>query len=555
MEKKVSSALKHKKWRALINGAFMSLLFMILSVLPVNAIEVYKDSDTKVQWDNTIKYSAGYRLNSQDAGLTNDINTDDGNRDFNRGFISNRLDLYSEMDVTHRNFGLRVSGAGWVDSAYLGNNDNDSPGTFNGTGSNNQFADDTKKLQGLKAELMDAFVFGSGQIASNPASFRLGRHTLLWGETLYFATNGIAYGQAPLDFVKALGVPGTQAKELFMPVAQFSGQVQLVKDLTLAAYWQGEWRRSRVPASGSYFSDVDIFDAGGERLLLGPNSPGRPGPAFYRGGDLGAGNSTSEFGEGNLDQFGTALRFRSEGLDTEFGIYYEHYNEKSPYWIYMDPTKANYAIGKIGEYDLVFPKNVHMMGASFGTQFGAVNVSGEASGRFNTPLLSTAGVILPGTNANNDDNPLYAVGNSFHANLSAIKLLSDSFLWQGGNLVAEAGYVCLINTTKNEAALDPTRDNYALGFRTVFEPAYYQVFPGIDITVPFGLGYNPKGRSPVDLKFNGGADAGGDFSVGLKVDYLQVWKFGLTYTNYFGSEDTQHLADRDFVTFSIQRTF
>lgn len=137
----------------------------------------------------------------------------------------------------------------------------------------------------------------------------------------------------------------------------------------------------------------------------------------------------------------------------------------------------------------------------------------------------------------------------------------------GGNFVGEVGYTYLSSIDKNpltfansanpgERAFDTTRDDYALGFRFVFEPAYYQVFSGIDIMVPIGLGYSPKGRSPVDLKFNGGgADEGGDISIGLNIDYLTVWKFGLKYTNYFGSDDTQHLGDRDFISFSAQRSF
>jgi hypothetical protein len=569
MKKEVRYALKqHGKRRStircMIRGTLMSLLVMTASVLTVNAIEVYKDSDTKVQWDNTIKYSAGYRLSDQEHGLIDNPNTDDGDRNFDPGLTSNRLDLLSEMDITYRDFGFRVSGAGWVDSVYLSDNDNDSPGTFNGKGKHDEFADDTEKLNGLKGELLDAFIFGKGKLGSFPASFRLGRHTLLWGETLYFASNGIANAQAPLDITKALGVPGTQAKELFMPVAQFSGQVQLVKNLTLAAYWQFEWRRSRMPAAGSYFSDADVIDAGGKMLITPPREVGGLG-ILSRGSDLGAGNSTSEFGEGNLDQFGAALRFRADIIDSDIGLYYVHYNEKSTYWLYMDPI--------VSKYFMVFPKDIHMVGASFGTQIGAVNVSGEISERFNTPLVSNTPLVTktpvplpfyrPG---DNDDHALYARGNSFHANLSAIYLMNGGWLWEGGNIVAEAGYTYLSSIEKNpltfanpgnpgERAFDTTRDDYAYGFRMVFEPAYYQVFSGIDLRVPIGLGYSPKGRSPVDLKFNGGADEGGDVSVGLDFDYLTVWKFGLKYTNYFGSDDTQHLGDRDFISFSAQRSF
>ena len=122
--------------------------------------------------------------------------------------------------------------------------------------------------------------------------------------------------------------------------------------------------------------------------------------------------------------------------------------------------------------------------------------------------------------------------------------------------MVEGGWNDLLNITENAAALDPTRDRYAYGFRTVFEPAYYQVLSGLDISFPIGLGYNPMGKSPVDPIFNGGgADHGGDWNVGIKATYLQTWRMGLTYTNYFGDSNTQTLADRDFISLYIERTF
>jgi hypothetical protein len=525
----------------------------MLTVSTVSAFQVYKDSDWMVRWDNTLKYSAGFRLLDQDSGLIDDINADDGDRNFDPGLISNRLDILSELDVTYHNFGVRVSGAGWLDSSYLLDNDNDSRATFNGAdfGNNDEFTDETETLHGRKVELLDAFFFGKGELGDFPASFRIGRHTVLWGESLFFGANGIMKGQAPIDVVKGLSVPSTQFKELIMPVGQVSGQLQLSSDLSLAGFWQLEWRRNRIPASGSYFSDVDMMDAGGERLLLGPN----PAPALSRGNDLGGGDTTSEFGEGDIGQFGISTRFHLPKLDNvEFGLYYMRFHEKSTYWLYLDPARA--------EYSLVFPENIHLIGASFSTQIGPFNVGGDLSGRMNTPLVSSAQVILPGIEADNDDHPLYAVGNTLHANLSATYLMGNGprigshTLWDGGSVLAEVGWDYLESVTENDDALDPTRDRWALGFRMLFEPAYYQVFQGIDIRVPIGLGYNPRGRSPVDLKFNnGGADEGGDVSVGLNVDYLQVWKFGIKYTNFFGGRNTQTLADRDFITLSVQRTF
>src|SRR5208337_4508310 len=161
------------------------------------------------------------------------------------------------------------SGAGWVDAEYLTNNGNNSPATFNGLGPHNQFASATREMSGGTGELLDAFMWDNGNVCSIPVDFKLGRHTLLWGEALFFADNGIMYGQAPIDILKALSVPATEAKELFMPVGQFSFQIQPTKTFAVVGFLDFEWRRDRLPPAGSYYSNGDLLDAGGERILLG----------------------------------------------------------------------------------------------------------------------------------------------------------------------------------------------------------------------------------------------------------------------------------------------
>jgi hypothetical protein len=405
-------------------------------------------------------------------------------------------------------------------------------------------------MHGRKVELLDAFFFARGTLGNFPFVFRAGRHTMVWGETLFFGANGVAGAQAPVDAIKALGVPGTQFKELLMPLGQFSGQVQLTSTLSVGAFWQFEWRRTRLPGVGSYFSDIDLFDFGGERILLAPGT--RFG--VFRGGDMGAGRGDSEFGDDNWDQWGISANLRVPKLDAEFGLYYLNYNSKVPQ-VYLDPTKINLAIGKVFEYFLVYPQDIHMVAISCATQVGTVQLSSEASWRMDQPLLSLPGLIVPGTRADNDDNPLYALGDTFHANLSASYIMTASRWWDGGTILAEVGYDYVIDADENEGAVDPSRDTSAWGLRMLFEPAYYQVWPGWDFTVPIVVGYNPKGRSSVDIKFNGGAHEGGDFSLGVSVTYLDVWRGSVRYTNYFGGAGLNTLKDRDFISLSFERTF
>jgi hypothetical protein len=96
-----------------------------------HAFGLDNQSDVKLRWDNTIKYSTARRVEKRIPALVADANTDDGNRNFDPGFISNRVDLLSELDVTIGDAGGRVSAAAWYDAAYNRSNDNDSAATAN----------------------------------------------------------------------------------------------------------------------------------------------------------------------------------------------------------------------------------------------------------------------------------------------------------------------------------------------------------------------------------------------------------------------------------------
>jgi len=236
----------------------VALVIALLAMPPVaQAFEVATGNDElKIRWDNTVKYSTGMRLKEPSSKLTADANQDDGNRNFDKGsLISNRFDLLSEFDLTYRNMGFRVSGAAWYDDVYNRDNDHDSPFTVNSASVvNNKFTKATRDLHGRKAELLDYFVFGKAEVGDSLVNLRLGSHTLLYGESLFFGGNGIAAAQAPIDFVKLLSVPNTQFKELMRPIPQVSAQIQLNSTLSVGGYYQFSWDADRLPAAGSYFS-------------------------------------------------------------------------------------------------------------------------------------------------------------------------------------------------------------------------------------------------------------------------------------------------------------
>jgi len=249
------------------------------------------DQDLKVRLDLTPKFSLGYRLKEPSAALSRldvavdpgTVNEDDGNNNFRKGLISRRFDLLAELDVAAPNYGGRISGTAWHDGAYLGRSDYQGSALYaagNPLGpvvstSNNGFGQDaseflpaTRRQHGRGSELLDAFVYLKGEVGGMKANLRLGKHTLQWGESLFFGQNGIANAQGPVDIARIVSVPGWQFKEVLLPVEQVSGTLRLAEGLQLGAYYQFKWRKSKLPGVGSYFSNQDYIGAG--RVNFGP---------------------------------------------------------------------------------------------------------------------------------------------------------------------------------------------------------------------------------------------------------------------------------------------
>jgi catechol 2,3-dioxygenase-like lactoylglutathione lyase family enzyme len=519
------------------------------------------DSGLKVRWDNTFKYSAAFRVKQPSDVLTADANQDDGDRNFHRGLVSNRLDLLSELDVTYGNAGVRVSGAAWYDSIYRRSTDHDSPATFNGPPTEfRRFPEGTSKLHGRKAEWLDAFVFGKLEVGETSADLRAGRHTLLYGESLFFGGNGIAGTQSPLDIVKLLSVPGSPVKEIIRPVGQVSAQVQVNPDVAVGAYVQYQWEQNRLPGSGSYFSFADHLDAGGDRVLLGaPLQPGGGPAAAFRVPDQRARDG---------GQFGAQVRMRVATLDADVGLYATRSHARDFQLYIRSGAGFNPATGQVATYQLVYPEGIDTYGVSASRSFGAVQVAVEASVRRHTPLVSNIAPFAPNVAADNRDNPRYALGNSAHFQVSTVASLPRTGLWEGGFFMGELAWNRVTSVTRNREALDPNTTRDAWAMRVSLAPQYFQVVPGLDLTVPLGVGYSAKASSGVVPLFNPGGSHGGDVSIAVNGIYRAGWQFGVGYTHYFGRAATflksptlaalnfgQQWKDRDFVSLNVQRAF
>src|SRR5206468_2375277 len=188
------------------------------------------------------------------------LNVNAGDQNFQKkGLVSARLDLLSEVDVVWRkDYGLRFSAAAWYDDKLHRKTQADNDPTIGQTPFD-EFPALTRKIAGNKAEVLDAFVFGSWRLDNDmKLSARLGRHALQYGESVFFGDNGIARAQGPIDIDKLLASPNAQFKEIIRPVPQLSAQLQLSPTVTLGGYVQFGWEADRLPPAGSYFSFANI---------------------------------------------------------------------------------------------------------------------------------------------------------------------------------------------------------------------------------------------------------------------------------------------------------
>jgi hypothetical protein len=233
-----------------------------------SAFQFDTGDDWQIRWDNTFKANVMARVNKPDDQVTQRAGgawlAAQPDRSVDRsglGLVSTRVDVLSEMDVIWKdNFGFRISGSAWYDPQYEeGNSDNDGHINANWATPSADVGDYSHNVEDLHyagGELLDAFVFANFDIGDMALGVRAGRHTIYWGNSLLgnAAVSSIGGAMAPLDFSKSLSVPGSEAKELFMPTNKLSSVLQLTDNLTLNGYYSFEHRRYRLPADGSFFS-------------------------------------------------------------------------------------------------------------------------------------------------------------------------------------------------------------------------------------------------------------------------------------------------------------
>jgi len=582
--------------------------------------------DVSLRWDNTVRYNLGVRTQGQDAAITGNANADDGDRNFSNGsVVTNRFDVLSEMDlVWQRKFGVRASATGWYDFAYQsldGRNTASANTLVNGlpvAGVLSPYAQ--RYAKGVSGEMLDWFAFGNFEVGEVPVNVKLGQHTVYWGESVFLLglVHGIAYSQNSVDQWKGLATPGSEAKELFRPRGGLTVQAQPTKELSLAGQWFYNWQAVRAPESGAYLENLDPLNFGGNSFITGANPfaaliPGAPAMLRLWNNNVVEPSRYS----GSLGDFGVSARWSPQWLDGTLGFYYRNATDILPQLFAIPgvatlPAATCAAIGgtvlapttclinknattvadlqkygKAGTYQTGYGNNIHLYGLSLSKNIGGVSVGAELSYRQNMPLASDAVNVLPAAlvpltpgsistasiPANGD--VAGALGNTWHGLVNGIVTLPATALFDTANLTVEVAGMHLQSVTQN-AAVYKGRAGYAaidratptfIGAAANFTPTWFQVWPGVDLSLPLTW---TQGLSGTAATLFGGNKGTGNWSVGLGANIYQKYLVNLSYIGYFGNYSTAGgascvqncfagtnaaLSDRGWVSLTLKTTF
>lgn len=498
------------------------------------------NSDISIRWDNTVGYNLGVRAEKPDRKVLNNSTYDDSDWRFKRGdLVANRLDLVSEFTLAYKKRnGFRISGAAWYDDVYRDGKVETNPAfTVAGIGDTsaaypgNRLTGFAKRYnRGLSGEFRDAFVFGGIDIGDVPIDVRAGSHNLYWGESFFSFVHGVSYSQGPVDLRSASANPGIEVKDMFLPLTQLSAQAQLTDKLTLAAQYALEWQPSRLSDGGTYLGGVDWLTLGGGTYVTNPAAVVAAGfPPFVRPIPFnGIVNRPDDRGD-----WGVRLAWNSDWLGAKLGFYYREYTDKLPQIV---AGGLQSPIPLPTDIRLSYLQNNKLYGVSLSKNIADVSVGAEVVYRKNTGLLM-ADTTLEGMSPR---------GNTWHALVNGLYLLPRTSWFDGGALIGELTYSRLDKVTANPGNFfalgynctaqgapqdkwDGCATRYNIGLAVRFEPTWYQVLPGVDLTAPVFVQTGLRGNSPVLF---GGYQQFGSYSLGLTATIRNKYTASLQYNGY-----------------------
>ena len=567
-----------------------TLLSIAITTLNTSSTHAFTFSNGELEGslDTTISYGARWRLQDRDnaiigianGGTAYSVNGDDGNLNYDKGLVSNVIKITPEMVLRFRNYGAFVRGTYFYDFEVMGNDTARTP-----------LSDAAKGEVGEKAELLDAYVWGSWNPGEKPLDVRIGNQVVNWGESTFI--QGGMNSINPVN-VNSLRVPGAELREALKPVPRLWANFGATDKVSVEGFYQTHWEETIIDPVGSYFSSSDLAGKGAEKVVLGfgsaPDNPAFPTTAVPRG-------DTREAKDGG--EYGISMNYLTNS-DTEFGFYFVNYHSRLP----IISAQTGSVAGAVGgdypasaRYFLEYPEDIKILGTSFNTQVGTSGISwqGELTYKIDAPLQIDDTEILfaaltPVAPALGAINQLGSFG--FDEEITGYKKLDIAQIqstmtkvipsFMGANqlsVVGELGFTHVMdmpsyqelrfegpgsytsgNPFATAAGVQPaTEDPRAFatatswGYRLIGRWQYNNAFSSINLNPRLGWAHDVAGTTP---------GPGGNFiegrkalSLGLNAVYQETWSADIAYTRYMGAGRYNLINDRDFVSFNIKTSF
>ncbi len=465
--------------------------------------------------------------------------------------------VYGDFEVGDRLLSLRLGRqvVSWGESTFLAGGIN----TINPV--------DVTALRNAGAELRDAFL----------------PQNMLWGS---------------IDLTPNLSFEGVVLFEWDEVEAEPSGTYFATNDFATAGGRYAMLNFGLVPQP---VRNADLFDPVCGQGNFGASDSGLPpqlvgvgcSAAFPRARD----NKPSDTG-----QFGAALRYFASGLnDTEFGLFYLRYHSRLPVLSGQAVTSTDVSTGAV---IVEYPEDIDLFGLSFNTTVpGGWSLGGEVSYRDNVPVqIDDVELLFAGLSPLNAALPaeyerfrsqlgeygpgeyiqgyerrkasqfqftltkLFGPNNFIGADqVAAVAEFGATHYWdlpgrnelrfEGPGTDTGGGPSRLSGASRNPVTTpDGFATPFSWGYRFVLAPTYNAVFgTAWNMTPRFAFNHDVQGVTP---------GPGGNFiegrkqaTLGVDFTYLNRWRYGFAYTNFFGAGINNLLNDRDFVSASVSYSF
>ncbi len=576
---KKTNLLKHISAFGLSTAALLSPTAQSVS-FNIGEVEGNATSQLSVGASWRVEDPSSNLISVGNGGSAPSNTTDDGTSNFEKGETFSKIFKgIHDLELTYQNYGAFFRGKYWYDFELEDEN------RIHGNIANDYAAGEPLNDDGFSsfarfsgAEILDAFIYGDFEVNEMPLDLRLGSQVVSWGESTFI--QGGINSINPFD-VSAFRRPGAEIKEGLLPVPMIYGALAINDNLSVESFYQLQWKKTEIDGCGTFFSTADWAAEGCDGLAFASIIPDATNVLANTIVERSADDEPE-----NQGQYGVALRYYSEALDTEFGAYYINYHSRLPYVSVIRSTLGTHPAaipnpnGFDGQYRVVYPEDINLIGLSFATNIGSWALSGEVSHRPDLPAqINGADLLLAGLTDGLAPNPFSseieatALGEEAagfrkfavtQAQATAIGFFDQVLGASRITLIGELGATFVhdlddqLRFGRNTAfgVGQSDEDGYltdtAWGYRLRGTLEYPNALAGVNLKPIISFSHDVDGYSPSPAQqFQ---ESRKQLGLAINFDYLSKYAGSLSYTRYFGGEYNE-ITDRDFIALSMSFSF